>query len=69
MRQMLRPYGKFTVISQKARKFIMSLSVGEIIQVKVESLNYSANSVCRIDKFVVFVPYGTPEDTLLVKIV
>jgi len=47
----------------------MSLSVGEIIQVKVESLNYSANSVCRIDGFVVFVPYGTPEDTLLVKIV
>ena len=47
----------------------MSLSVEEIIQVKVESLNYSANSVCRIDGFVVFVPYGTPEDTLLVKIV
>ena len=47
----------------------MSLNVGEIVQIKIESLNYSANAVGKIDGFVVFVPYGVPEDTLIVRIV
>lgn len=44
------------------------MQVRELIQIKIESLNYSANAVGKYDEFVVFVPYGVPGDTLLVRI-
>lgn len=46
----------------------MSLKVRDIFQIKIESLNYSASAVGKIDGFVVFVPYAIPGDDLLVRI-
>jgi len=45
-----------------------SLSIGELVQIEVESLNYSAHAVGRADGLVVFVGGGVPGDRLLVKI-
>lgn len=44
------------------------LNIGDQIKLKIESLNYSPNAVGRHSGFVVFVPFGVPEDELLVKI-
>ena len=44
------------------------LSIGELVQIEVESLNYSAHAVGRADGLVVFVSGGVPGDRLLVKI-
>lgn len=45
------------------------MQVRELIQLKIESLNYSTNAVGRSNGFIVFVPYGVPGDTLLTRIV
>ena len=45
-----------------------SLSIGELVQIEVDSLNYSAHAVGRADGLVVFVSGGVPGDRLLVKI-
>ena len=42
--------------------------VGELVKIDVESLNYSARAVGRVDSFVVFAHGGVPEDRLLVKV-
>jgi 23S rRNA (uracil1939-C5)-methyltransferase len=45
------------------------LQVRELVQLKIESLNYSVNAVGKANGFVVFVPCGVPGDTLLTRII
>jgi 23S rRNA (uracil1939-C5)-methyltransferase len=44
------------------------LDIGQIVELEVESLNYSADAVGKVDGFVVFVKGGVPGDKLLVEI-
>lgn len=44
------------------------VNIGDIVRVEIESLNYSAYAVGRIDGLVAFVSRGVPGDKLIVKI-
>ncbi len=44
------------------------MEIGDLVQTEVESLNYSAHAVGRIDGLVVFISGGVPGDRLLIRI-
>lgn len=53
----------------KSSEITMSLNVGDVINIDIESLNYSPYSVGRKNGFVVFVDGGVPGDKLKVRII